>query len=139
MCIVIVMSHVMLMGSMRGEPFQCDLCEGWLYVRISVASIANTNLSSLAKSIPNMVYYSKHNKCQSRIKYIVARFIKSSVTESAQISDGFKDTIRGMDLTIQLGKCMRTLVQRLKTCCRIKLVFRWRLIQFKVDLYFWWY
>ena len=45
--------------------------------------------------------------------------IKSSVTESAQISDGFKDTIRGIekslsDLTVQVGKCIEDLDLKIK-------------------------
>ena len=45
--------------------------------------------------------------------------IKSSVTESAQISDEFKDTISGMDkslsdLTVQVGKCIEDLGSKIE-------------------------
>ena len=104
----------------KGEAFQYDLCEGWLHAACeNISSKHYKSFSSLAKSIPNMVYYCKHNKCQSQIKCIVDKFIKLSVTESAQISDGFKDTTRGMDkslsdLTVQVGKCIEDLDSKIK-------------------------
>ena len=104
----------------KGEALQCDLCEGWFHAACeNISSKHYKSFSSLAKSIPNMVYYCKHNKCQSRIKCIVAEFIKSSVAESAQISDGFKNTIRSMDkslsdLTVQVGKCIEDLGSRIE-------------------------
>ena len=57
-------------------------------------------------------------------------YIKSSVTESAQISDGFKDTIRGMNkslsyLTVQVGKSIEDLDLKIKNLLSQKLVFRW--------------
>ena len=82
-----------------------------------------------------MVYYCKHNKCKSQIKLLVVKFIKSSVTESAQISDGFKDTIRGMnkslsDLIVHVGKYIEDLGSKIEKL----LLSRWKLIQFKVNL-----
>ena len=104
----------------KGEALQCDLCEGWFHAACeNISSKHYKSFSSLAKSIPNMVYYCKHNKCQSRIKCIVPEFTKSSVAESAQISDGFKSTIRSMDkslsdLTVQVGKCIENLGSRIE-------------------------
>ena len=104
----------------KGEALQCDLCEGWFHAACeNISSKHYKSFSSLAKSIPNMVYYCKHNKCQSRIKCIVAEFTKSSVAESAQISDGFKSTIRSMDkslsdFTVQVDKCIEDLGSRIE-------------------------
>ena len=99
----------------KGEALQCDLCEGWFHASCeSISSKHYKSFSSLAKSIPNMVYYCKHNKCQSRIKFIVAEFTKASVTESAQISVGVNDSIKCIDksiadLTVQVSKCIEDL------------------------------
>jgi len=125
----------------KSEALQCDLCEGWVHASCeNISSKHYKPFSSLAKSIPNMVYYCKHNKCQSKIKCTVAEFIKSTVLESAQISEKVKDSIKSIDksvadLTMQLNKCIeRILVQRLKFCYQINLVSKWRLIQFKINL-----
>ena len=80
-----------------------------------------------------MVYYCKHNKCKSQIKLIVVKFIKSSVTESAQISDGFKDTIRGMnkslsDLIVHVGKYIEDLGSKIE-----KLLLNQTGLQMEVD------
>ena len=93
----------------KSEALQCDLCEGWFDATYeNISSKHYKSLSFLAKSIPNMVYYCEHNKCQSRIKCIVAELTKSSVADSAWISDGFKNKIRCMDKslsdhTVQVG------------------------------------
>ena len=54
-----------------------DLSLPWdgfmLHVRILIVSSYYESISSLAKSIPNMVYYCKHNKCQSRIKCAIVK------------------------------------------------------------------
>ena len=76
----------------NGEAFQCDLCEGWFHASCeNVSSKHYKSFSTLAKSIPNMAYYCKHNKCQSRIKHIVAEFTRSSVLGSSQILDKLRD------------------------------------------------
>ena len=120
MCVVIVMNQVMLMG-LKVKLFSviCVRDDFMLHLRMLISSKDYKLFFSLAKSIPNMVYYCKHCKCQSRIKCIVAKFIKSSVTESAQISDGFKDIIRGMDksmsdLTVQVSKCIEDLGSKIE-------------------------
>ena len=109
------MNRVMLTG-LKVELFSviCARDRFMLDVRILVASI-----TSHCKVYTNMVYYCKHSKCQSQIKCIVAKFIKSSVTKSAQISDMFKDTIRGMDkslsdLTVQVGKYIEDLGSKIE-------------------------
>ena len=77
----------------RGEAVQCDLCEGWVHASCeNISSKLYKSFSSLAKSIPNMVYYCKHNKCQSRIKCIVAEYTKFSLSMSP------KDTNRSVEM-----------------------------------------
>jgi len=68
---------------------------------------------------PNMVYYCKHNECQSKTKCIVAELTKSTVLESAQISEKVKDSIKGIDksvvdLIMQLNKCIEDLGSKIE-------------------------
>ena len=79
-------------SGVNGEDFQCDLCEGWFHASCeNISSKHYKSFSTLAKSIPNMVYYCKHNKCQSRIMHIVAEFTRSLVMGSSQILDKLRD------------------------------------------------
>ena len=63
-----------------GQALQCDLCECWFHaVCENIGNKQYKSLSSLAKFVPNMLYYCNHNKCYLRIKRIIAEFVKLSV------------------------------------------------------------
>ena len=78
----------------------------------NIGSKQYKSLSSLAKFVPNMLYYCNHNKCYLRIKRIVADFVRLSADESVKLSDLFESSFQRFDkslvstLTAQIGKCI---------------------------------
>ena len=104
-----------------------------LHVGILIASI--TNLFPSLLSLYQIWYIIVSTTVSIMNQMYSWQILRSSVTESAQISDGFttRDIEKSLsDLIVQIASVLRALVQRSKTC-QIKLVFRWRLIQFKVN------
>ena len=100
----------------KGEAFQCDLCEGWFHALCeNIGSKHYKSFSSLAKSIPNIAYYCNYNKCYARMKCIVAEFVRSSVNESVKISNVVENLLQRFDkslastLTAQIGKSIEDL------------------------------
>ena len=67
------------------------------------------SFSSLAKFIPNMLYFCNHNKCFLRL---VVEFVRSSMDKSDKVLYLLENSFKKLDksivstLTAQIGKCI---------------------------------
>ena len=104
----------------KGEAFECDLCEGWFHAacgNILVASI--TNLFPSLQSLYQIWYIIVSTTVSITNQMYSCQILKSSVTESAQISDGVKDTNRDIekslsDLIVHTDKCIEDLGSKIE-------------------------
>jgi len=48
----------------KGQALQCDLCDGWFHALCEIMSNKqDKSFSSLAKFVPNMLYFCNYKKC----------------------------------------------------------------------------
>ena len=93
----------------KGQALQCDLCDCWYHAMFEkFGSKQYKSFSSLAKFIPNVLYFCNHNKCLLRLKRIVAEFVRSSMDKSDKVLDLLQQLYKSVvsTLTAQIGKCI---------------------------------
>ena len=84
-----------------GVKGQCDLCDGWFHALCEIMSNKQyKSSSSLAKFVPNMLYYCKYNKHYLLLKHIVGKLARSSADMSEKLSRSIESALQRHDKSL---------------------------------------